>query len=66
MNLCVQQIQKTWEDYEFDFTNVPLHLKFKVLLYLQQQHPIPLTESDLYCIFTEECDSVISEVHLIF
>lgn len=46
-------IQKNWEEYEFDFVEVPMHLKFKMLLQLQSCHPFGITEDDLYTIFME-------------
>jgi hypothetical protein len=46
-------IQKNWNDYEFDFSFISLHLKFKILLCLQKNLS-SITEEDLRTIFAEE------------
>jgi len=53
IDLCINVIQKGWNDYEFDFSGIPQHLKFKILLSLFD-HSISITEEDLYAIFIDD------------
>lgn len=54
IDLCVHAVQCNWEDYEFGLLNMPLNIKFKILLCLLKNHQYPLTEKDLHCFFEEE------------
>jgi len=60
VDLCVSVIVNKWVNYEFDFKYIDFHLKFKVLLSLQQNN-YSITEADLFSIFEEDYSYLINE-----
>jgi len=48
-NFSIHVVVENWEDYEYDFFEIPLHLKFEMALALH--HKFGINETDLYCIF---------------
>lgn len=54
VDLCVNALEKNWQQYEFNFTGIPLHLKFKILMCIHEKHSFKLTEYDLYSIFPKD------------
>jgi hypothetical protein len=61
VDLCVKVVWQNWEEYEFDFAQIPIFLKFKVLLCLQEHRTI--NEEDLYSIFKEDYNSLEISQH---
>lgn len=61
MNVIVNK----WDQYKFDFENMCLNLKFKVILSLQQNHH-SINEVDLYSIFEEYYSYLMIEVILFY
>jgi hypothetical protein len=59
IDLCVNVMQCSWQEYEFGFAPIPQHLRFKMLLCLIKDHPHPVTEMDLCCIFAEPSQSKV-------
>jgi len=55
-------VENNWDNYEFDFTDVSLDLKFKVLLFLVKIHPTLITENDLHSIFVEDFTNLENNV----
>jgi len=62
VKLCMNVVENNWDNYEFDFTDVSLDLKFKVLLFLVKIHPTLITENDLHSIFVEDFTNLENNV----